>query len=100
VSTIPHVGGNLDYQEWRLRAACRNIDPDLFFPPGRTGAALEAAKSVCGRCAVRSECLEFALAANQQDGVWGGTSEDERRRLRPAWLARRPPLTATTRLSL
>jgi WhiB family transcriptional regulator, redox-sensing transcriptional regulator len=101
VSTIPPVGGN-DNQEWRLLAACRNIDPELFFPPRRTGAGLdhiEAAKSVCRRCAVQLECLEFALAANQQDGVWGGTSEDERRHLRPAWLAQRPP-TATTRRDL
>jgi WhiB family transcriptional regulator, redox-sensing transcriptional regulator len=90
VSSIPPVGGDFDHQEWRPLAACRNVDPDLFFPPGRTGAGLvhiEAAKSVCRRCAVRLHCLEFALATNQQDGVWGGASEDERRRLRPAWLA-------------
>ena len=44
---------------------------------------------MCRICMAQSECLEFALATNQDSGVWGGTSEDERRKLRRAWLARR-----------
>jgi WhiB family redox-sensing transcriptional regulator len=84
--------------DWRTQAACRNIEPDLFFPLGRTREALvhiEEAKAVCRGCPVHAECLEFALANNLEDGVWGGTSEDERRRLRPAWLAgRRRPKVA------
>lgn len=81
-----------DADDWRRRAACRDTDPDLFFPVGTTGMALDqidAAKVVCQQCDARIECLEFALATNQEAGVWGATSEEERRKLRKAWLARR-----------
>ena len=80
-----------DAEDWRERAACRDTDPDLFFPVGTTGPALEqieAAKSVCRTCDAQAACLDFALATNQESGVWGGTSEEERRKLRTAWLAR------------
>ena len=80
-----------DANDWRDRAACRDTEPDLFFPIGSTGPALdqiEAAKAVCRMCDAQDMCLEFALATNQESGVWGGTSEDERRKLRKAWLAR------------
>jgi WhiB family redox-sensing transcriptional regulator len=73
---------------WRLRAACRDSSPELFFPVGATGFALEqieAAKLVCARCPVRVECLEFALETNQEAGVWGGLAEDERRAVRKDW---------------
>ena len=85
------MGWDWSREAWRPNAACRDIDPGLFFPLGRTGDAIEhiaAAKAVCGQCAVRAECLEFALKANQDEGIWGGTTEDERRRLRRPWLAR------------
>ncbi|MGP8162997.1 MAG: WhiB family transcriptional regulator [Acidimicrobiales bacterium] len=81
-----------DCAEWRTRAACRDTDPDLFFPVGTTGQAveqIEAAKSVCTQCGAQAECLEFALTTNQESGVWGGASEEERRKLRKAWLAER-----------
>jgi WhiB family redox-sensing transcriptional regulator len=80
-----------DSGDWRLRAACRNTEPELFFPIGTTGPALiqiEAAKLVCQACEAQEACLEFALATNQESGIWGGTSEEERRKLRKAWLAR------------
>jgi WhiB family redox-sensing transcriptional regulator len=67
--------------EWLLRAACVGADPDLFFPVGSTGPALEeiaAAKRVCARCPVISECLAWALGSGQTSGVWGGTCEEER----------------------
>ena len=79
-----------DLDDWRDRSACRDTDPDLFFPVGTTGLALdqiEAAKSVCAQCEVQGACLEFALATNQESGVWGGTSEEERRKLRKQWVA-------------
>ena len=80
-----------DAEDWRERASCRDTDPDLFFPVGTTGPALEqieAAKAVCRACDAQAPCLEFALATNQESGVWGGTAEEERRKLRKAWLAR------------
>ncbi|CAN5125472.1 N/A [soil metagenome] len=81
----------LERDDWRDSAACRDTSPDLFFPVGTTGPAIdqiEAAKKVCDECSVRSPCLEFALVTNQDSGVWGGTSEEERRKLRRAWVAR------------
>jgi len=81
-----------DADAWRNEAACRNAEPDLFFPIGSTGLAvdqIDAAKRVCDACEASSACLDFALATNQESGVWGGTSEDERRKLRKAWLAAR-----------
>jgi WhiB family redox-sensing transcriptional regulator len=80
---------NAEY-EWRRVAACRDTDPELFFPVGTTGAALlqiEKAKEVCGICPVRAECLEFSLVTNQDSGIWGGTSEEERRVIRRRRLA-------------
>ena len=80
-----------DQEDWREQASCRHTDPDLFFPIGSTGPALDqiaAAKAVCAQCPVQPACLEFALATNQEAGVWGGTSEEERRKLRKAYLAR------------
>ena len=79
-----------DVADWREQASCRDTDPDLFFPVGTTGPAveqIEAAKAVCHECSAREACLEFALVTNQESGIWGGTSEEERRKLRKAWLA-------------
>lgn len=71
--------------DWRHRAACRNEDPELFFPIGTSGPALlqiEEAKAVCRRCPVSEQCLEWAIESGQDSGVWGGMSEDERRALK------------------
>jgi len=71
--------------DWRAIALCRDTEPELFFPVGTTGIALEqiaAAKSVCLQCGARSDCLDFALDSNQDSGVWGGLSEEERREIR------------------
>ena len=78
-------------EDWREKASCRSVDPDLFFPVGTTGVALvqiEHAKSVCRQCDVKQACLDFAIQTNQESGVWGGTSEEERRKLRRQWVAR------------
>ncbi|MGH8904382.1 MAG: WhiB family transcriptional regulator [Egibacteraceae bacterium] len=74
-----------DRPKWQTHAACLDEDPALFFPIGTTGAALEQverAKAVCRRCEVCAQCLDWALETNQDAGVWGETSEDERRSLR------------------
>lgn len=70
---------------WRDAALCRDTDPDLFFPVGTTGQALvsiDHAKRVCAECAVTRSCLQFALDTNQDSGIWGGLSEEERRAIR------------------
>lgn len=64
---------------WRHRAACRGVDPDVFFPVSDEDA--EDAKVICGVCPVREACLEYALVRRERDGVWGGATERERRRI-------------------
>lgn len=69
--------------DWRMRASCKEAtDPDVFFPIGSTGPALdqiEAAKQICTPCPVRARCLDWALETHQETGVWGGLSEEERK---------------------
>jgi WhiB family transcriptional regulator, redox-sensing transcriptional regulator len=70
---------------WRDVAACRDADPDLFFPTGMTGPALrdlDEAKRICRACPARARCLSWALDHGVTDGVWGGTTADERRGIR------------------
>jgi len=64
---------------WRHQSACRGLDPEIFYPPSDEEA--EEAKAVCGICPVRQMCLEHALAFRERDGVWGGLTERERRRV-------------------
>ena len=78
--------------DWRTAAACIDVDPELFFPLGSTGAAqeqIDAAKTVCAGCPVIEPCLEWALSTNQDAGVWGGLTEEERRSLRRSRMRRR-----------
>jgi WhiB family redox-sensing transcriptional regulator len=82
--------GSADYS-WRAQAICRDTDPELFFPVGTTGQALlqlSKAKETCDQCDVKVQCLQFALDTNQDSGVWGGTSEEERRSIRREIAAR------------
>ena len=77
--------------DWRETARCKEMDPDLFFPVGTTGPALlqiEAAKAVCRQCNVNQECLQYALDSNQEYGIWGGLTEEERRYMRRELTAR------------
>jgi WhiB family redox-sensing transcriptional regulator len=68
---------------WRAAGACLTADPDLFFPISSAGPAerqVEQAKVICSGCAVRRECLEFAMAHDQVYGIWGGTTPEDRQR--------------------
>ncbi|QGZ53295.1 hypothetical protein GPZ77_34255 (plasmid) [Streptomyces sp. QHH-9511] len=70
---------------WEDFAACRTVDPDLFFPDTpRSGAKdrTSEAKRVCFACPVRRQCLEWALETEQNDGVLGGLTHKERRALK------------------
>ncbi|SDH69314.1 WhiB family transcriptional regulator, redox-sensing transcriptional regulator [Sinosporangium album] len=73
--------------DWMKNAACRDADPEIFFPIGSPGTAVyrqtvQAAKAVCDTCPVTERCLSDAMAKPSLQGVWGGLEEDERRRLR------------------
>jgi WhiB family redox-sensing transcriptional regulator len=66
---------------WREAARCRGSSPAVFFPAEDEGPEAQRAKAICAACAVRKECLEEALAAREQFGIWGGTTPRERRRI-------------------
>ena len=77
---VMSVRERLPIGPWARRAACRGIDPGLFYPA--RGESTREAKDVCAGCLVRGECLDYALAAGEKFGIWGGKSERERRRIR------------------
>ena len=83
------LGGVAFPGEWADRGACRGVPTEVFFP-GR-GASTEAAKAVCRSCAVRDECLDYALGVGGLKGVWGGLAEAERKRRRARRAATPPP---------
>ncbi len=66
---------------WRKRAACRGIDVDVFYPVTEDDADAAEAKAICATCPVRETCLEHALAHREREGIWGGATERERRRI-------------------
>jgi WhiB family redox-sensing transcriptional regulator len=74
----PHPAGTA-HGDWRDQALCAETDPEIFFPV--KGGSDSAAKLVCRRCEVRAECLEYALATDQRNGIWGGHGTRERDRL-------------------
>jgi WhiB family redox-sensing transcriptional regulator len=83
--------------EWVAAARCIGEEPELFFPVGTTGYAVEQterAKAICRACPVIEECLEWSLATAQDAGVWGGLSEEERREIRRARRRRASSLVA------
>ncbi|SFA94662.1 transcription factor WhiB [Amycolatopsis marina] len=74
----------METTDWQSRAACRDEDPELFFPVSDMGPGArqaEQARAVCARCPVRAECLGYALDNGLDHGVFGGTTERERREL-------------------
>jgi len=69
---------------WIAQAACRNEDPEAFFPIGTQGSGLAEiaqAKAICDTCAVRGHCLDYALSMPRANGIWGGMTEEERHSL-------------------
>lgn len=72
---------------WRAAGACASADPDLFFPVSPTGIAAaeaEQARRICSGCRVRRQCLDFAMEHGETEGIWGGTTPEERVRARRA----------------
>lgn len=65
--------------EWMARGKCRELPPAIFFPSD--GVGVEVARKICADCAYKEPCLEYALHHHVDHGVWGGTSERERRRM-------------------
>jgi WhiB family redox-sensing transcriptional regulator len=68
-----------DEYAWMLEGRCRGADTREFFPSN--GLGVEAAQQICRECPVKEPCLEYALQNHIEQGVWGGASERERRRI-------------------
>jgi WhiB family transcriptional regulator, redox-sensing transcriptional regulator len=66
---------------WHKRAACQGLDSDVFYPGSEEEIDAVEAKAICAECPVRQACLEHALMYREREGVWGGTTERERRRI-------------------
>jgi WhiB family redox-sensing transcriptional regulator len=71
--------------DWRAEGACRTADPDLFFPVAVSTTPVAArqiarAQRICAGCAVRQQCLDFAMQTREPAGIWGGTTPEERLR--------------------
>ncbi|WP_280521659.1 WhiB family transcriptional regulator [Rhodococcus sp. B50] len=74
-------------QQWQTRADCRFIDPSIFFPSDDESRGMRqrrerTAKQICTSCPVRIPCRDYALETRERHGIWGGTSEADRRRER------------------
>ncbi len=72
----PQVDGDTS---WMKAGRCAEMSPSTFFPSD--GVGVESARKICAECPVREQCLEYALANRIDHGVWGGTSERQRRRI-------------------
>lgn len=81
--TVRDIGG-----DWINQRACTTADLEVFFPT--RGQSVASAKAICAECPVQGECLKYALANTEVWGIWGGTSEADRRRLRRG--RERPPV--------
>ena len=70
---------------------CRDVDIAVFFPKGkdesRPAGVYQQAIAICADCPARQACLEYALRLNETDGVWGGRSPEQRRRMRGRYMA-------------
>ncbi len=72
---------------WQIKASCRGPHAEVFFPPAHAERKEEKvqrearAKSICATCAVRSDCLDYAIRIREPHGIWGGMNEMERKQL-------------------
>ena len=75
----------LKVQEWTAHAVCATVDGNLWFPEKNDRMSAQRAKQICRTCPVINECLEAAITSEVVElGIWGGTSERERRNIRRA----------------
>lgn len=76
------MSGYLTPPEWTERALCAQVGPDFWYPEKAVSGSMAAtAKKVCTTCAVREQCLAWALENDERFGIWGGLTERERRKL-------------------
>lgn len=69
-----------DIAQWAQYAECKDVSDDIFH--STRVAAEEKAKEFCYDCDVQPQCLTYALSRSDEPGIWGGTTEEERRVIR------------------
>jgi hypothetical protein len=79
---IANLSTGNDTPHWQPKGACAAVDPRIFFP--EVGKPGNEARLICAGCPVRAACLAWAIAhpAMTETGIYGGTSDRERRRIR------------------
>jgi WhiB family redox-sensing transcriptional regulator len=78
---------DLTVTPWREAAACLEVQDEVsFFPDKEDLGGIVKAKAVCATCPVADVCLSWAIETNQSEGIWGGHTAKERRKLRRTWL--------------
>ncbi len=87
MTKVAHLPGPvMEKWEWQYEGSCRDMDTELFFhPEGERGPARRRraaeAKKICAGCPVMMECRAHSIAAREPYGIWGGLTEEERRRI-------------------
>jgi len=76
---LPSVVLLVKNRAWTARAACRDLDTEIFYPATADDEA--EALAICATCPVRAQCLDQALRDREQHGIWGGTTPEQRRRI-------------------
>ena len=75
------IGVN-EQPEWMTQARCSEVDPELFFPERGDATSPRKARIICNSCEVKVECLQYSIDNDERFGIWGGLTENDRRRLR------------------
>lgn len=76
------ISHQLNEEAWMLDGKCLNADPERWFPTPGDSAAIEYAVGLCITCPVRVRCLEFAISSGSEYGIWGATTEAQRRQIK------------------
>lgn len=79
---LDHFDHRIELPQWHLDAACRGADHELFFPGKGESVTSHRARAICARCPVQVECLTWAVENKEPGGIWGGTTERDRRKIR------------------
>ena len=78
---VPPIASTRKNHEAHVAQPCTGIDSDIFYPSDEDEALADEAKAICAVCPVKTVCLDHALSIREKDGVWGGATEKERRRM-------------------
>lgn len=91
------MGALIPLGDWEEEAACRDVPGHLFFPESGDPLSAGDMRKFCSTCPVQLPCLQYAMAHPDTEGIWGGTTETDRRRLRRLRNGYRPEMARAPR---